>query len=139
MRTIISLAVVLSLFAYCAKAQEAKSSEPKKEAPKKISAADAEKHVDETVVVTGKVAQVTIREKIVYVNLDKPFPDSPFTAVIFARSTNQFGDLKQLKGKDVEINGKITEYRDKAQIVLDSKNQLKVVEKAGGAGGGEKN
>lgn len=138
MRIVISLVVVLSLLAFSTKAQDTKSSVPKKEAPNKISAMDAEKYVGASTIVTGKVAQVTIREKLVYLNLDKPFPDSPFTGIIFAKATNQFGDLKQLKGKEVEIKGKITEYRDKAQIVLESTNQLKVVEKAGGASGTSK-
>ncbi len=130
MKLIISIATTLSLLSVPGWAQETKPADAKTENPKRISAAEAEKYFDETVIVTGKVAQVSVREKLVYVNLDKPFPDSPFTVVVFARATNQFGDLKKLKGKDVEIKGKIAEYKDKAQIVLDSTNQLKVIEKA---------
>jgi hypothetical protein len=94
---------------------------------KRIGTGEATKHYDETCVVTGKVVQITIREKLVYVNLDKPFPDSPFTAVIFARATNEFGDLKALQGKAVELQGKIEEYKEKPQMVLNSTNQLKVI------------
>lgn len=72
------------------------------------------------------MAQVTIREKLVYLNLDKPFPDSPFSAVIFAKNTNQFDNLPALKGKNVEIKGTVEEYRGKPQIVLEGKWQLKV-------------
>ena len=97
-------------------------------APKKISAREADKHFDETLTVTGKVAQVTIREKVVFLNLDQPHPNSPFTGVIFAANTNQFGDLTKLKDKSVEITGKIKNYNDAPEIVLDSTNQLKVVE-----------
>ncbi len=127
MRTIIPFVAALSLLVLSADAQESKAANSKKDSPGKIGAADAQKHLEETLIVTGKVAQVTIREKLVYVNLEKPFPDSPFTAVVFARATNQFGDLRELKGKEVEIKGKITEYRDRAQIILDSTDQLKVV------------
>jgi len=95
---------------------------------KKIGTAEADKHYQETCIVTGKVAQVTIREKLVYLNLDKKFPDTPLTCVIFARATNQFGDLKKLEGKQVEVQGKIDEYKEKLQIILNSTNQLKVVE-----------
>ena len=102
----------------------------KPEVSKKIGAAEADKHIGETLVVTGKVAQVSIREKLVYVNLDKAYPNSPFTAVIFSRATNQFSDLPALKGKDVEVSGKIEEFHDSPQIVLNSTNQLKVIEKA---------
>jgi hypothetical protein len=78
---------------------------------------------DELLIVTGKIAQVSIRPKLVYLNFDKTCPDSPFTAVIFSRATNLFGDLSTLKGKAVEISGKIAEHQDKPQIVLDSANQ----------------
>ena len=76
--------------------------------------------------VTGTVAQVTIREKLVYLNLDKPFPQTPLAVVIFARNTNAFGDLSALKGRQVEITGKIEEYKERPQIVLVSTNQLRV-------------
>jgi len=97
---------------------------------KTIGATQAEKFFQETVVVTGKVAQVSIREKLVYLNLDEKYPDSPLTCVIFAKSTNQFGDLKALEGKPVEVRGRIEAYKDKPQIVLTSSNQLHVVETA---------
>jgi DNA/RNA endonuclease YhcR with UshA esterase domain len=98
------------------------------EKPKKIPATEADKHYEETITVTGKLAQVTIREKLVYVNLDKKHPDTPLTCVMFARATNRFGDLKQLEGKRVEVRGRIEEYKEKPQIILNSRNQLKVVE-----------
>jgi DNA/RNA endonuclease YhcR with UshA esterase domain len=116
----------MAIVAACASRLPAEDAKP--EAPKKIGTAEAIKHYDEELAVTGKVAQVTVRPTIVYLNLDKAFPDSPFTAVIFARSTNGFGDLSKLKGKDVEVNGKIAKYHDKPQIVLESTNQLKVIE-----------
>ena len=96
------------------------------DASKKISAGQAAGYVGKSATVTGTVAQVTIREKLVYLNLDKPFPDSPFSAVIFAKNTNQFDNLPALKGKNVEIKGTVEEYRGKPQIVLEGKWQLKV-------------
>lgn len=96
--------------------------------PKRIGTSQVEKFFQETVVVTGKVAQVTLREKLVYLNLDEKFPATPLSCVIFAKATNQFGDLKALEGKSVEVEGRIESYRDKPQIVLTSTNQLKLVE-----------
>ena len=97
-------------------------------APKKIGTKEADKHYDESLTVTGKVAQVTIREKLVFINLDQPHPNSPFTAVVFSANTNQFGDLSKLKDKAVEITGKIKNYNESPEIVLESSNQLKIVE-----------
>jgi DNA/RNA endonuclease YhcR with UshA esterase domain len=94
--------------------------------PQKIGASEADKYYDKEMIVTGKVAQVTIRPKVVFLNLDKPFPDSPFTLVIFSSSTNQFGDINSLDGKNVEAKGKIKNYHDRPEIILYNTNQLKV-------------
>ena len=96
-------------------------------APIRLSASEANAHFDESAVVTGKVVQVTFRPKVVFLNLDKLHPDTPFTAVIFAKDTNSFGDLKLLEGKNVEISGKIKEFKSSAEIVVESTNQLKVL------------
>ena len=96
-------------------------------APIRIGTGDADKHMDESAIVTGKVAQVTFRPKVVFLNLDQPFPDSPFTVVIMSKNTNDFGDLKALEGKAVEVSGKIKAFKDKPEIVIDSTNQLTVM------------
>ena len=135
MKTLITMISACVVTLSAAWAQEAKPEAAQSSSPKRISAAEAEKHDQETVIVTGKVAQVSIRPKLVYINLDKKFPESPMTVVIFARATNDFGNLKSLEGKHVEIKGRVEEYKDKPQIILNSTNQLKVIEKA--ADGGE--
>ena len=102
--------------------------ETKTNAQSRIPAADAKQHVNSEKVVFGKVAEVHRSEKLVQINLDNPFPNQPFTAVIFANKTNLFTDLEKLKGKTVEVKGKITEYREVPQIILLSTNQLKILE-----------
>lgn len=120
--------VIAGLLCVSLCAEDAKD-EKKVAAPKIISATEAKDHVDESVIVTGKVAQVSIREKMVYLDIDKPYPGSPLSAVIFAAKTNQFGDLEKLKDKNVELSGKVAQFRERVEIVLLSTNQLKVVEK----------
>ena len=126
MRQLVCLVATTALITLPALADDAKP-----DGPRKIGTAEAAKHYQETCIVTGKVAQVTIREKLVYLNLDEPFPDAPFTGVIFASATNQFGDLPKLRGRNVEIKGRIEDYRGKVQIVLKSTNQLRVVDHRG--------
>jgi DNA/RNA endonuclease YhcR with UshA esterase domain len=92
----------------------------------KIGTAEADKHYGEEMIVTGKVAQVTIRPKVIFLNLDRPHPDSPFTVVIFPGT--YLADVKALDGKAVEIKGKIKNYHDTPEIVLDSTNQLTVLD-----------
>ncbi|MDR3458756.1 MAG: hypothetical protein P4N60_15000 [Verrucomicrobiae bacterium] len=122
MKMIFALVVMTAITAAVARADGTNTP-----APIRIGTAEADKHIDESVVVTGKVAQVSIRPAIVFLNMDQPFPDSPFTAVIMTKNTNGFGDLKALEGKAIEVAGKIKSFHDKPEIVLDSTNQLTVL------------
>jgi DNA/RNA endonuclease YhcR with UshA esterase domain len=128
MKTLIAIAATFGLSSLLTVAQDTNAAAHQASPPKRISAAEAEKHYDETVIVTGKVAQVSIRPKLVHVNLDKKYPEAPMDCVVFARATNQFGDLKKLEGKQVEVKGKIEKYQSKPQIILNSSNQLSVIE-----------
>ena len=97
----------------------------------KIGTSEAANYYDQVMIVTGKVAQVSIRPTVTFLNLDKPFPDSPFTIVIFHGHSSFYGDANALKGKSVEIEGKIKNYNDKPEIVLDNTNQLTVFDDKG--------
>lgn len=96
--------------------------------PLKISAADATNYYDREMIVTGKVAQVTIRPTVTFLNLDSKFPDSPFAIVIIHGKSSYYGDANALKEKQIEIRGKITKYKDKPEIALDTTNQLTVLD-----------
>jgi DNA/RNA endonuclease YhcR with UshA esterase domain len=128
MKTILAISTVLTLTAFGALAGLTNNA-----TPVKISAADADKHYDEEMIVTGKIAQVTTHPTIVFLNLDKPYPDSPFTAVIQSQYTNEFGDVSLLNGKSVEVQGKVKKYHDKPEIALESTNQLKVADQTNNA------
>ncbi len=95
--------------------------------PLKISAYAATNYFDRQITVTGTVAQVTAHTSISFLNLDAPYPNSPFTLVIFADNAPKFGDLKALNGKAIEATGKIKKFHDKPEMVLDSTNQLKLI------------
>jgi DNA/RNA endonuclease YhcR with UshA esterase domain len=92
----------------------------------KIDATAASKHYGENVIVTGTVAQVAIRPMVVILYFGQPASNSPFTGVIFSRSTNQFHDLPSLKGKEVEVSGTIKPYHNKPEIILTNASQLTV-------------
>ena len=93
----------------------------------KIGTLAATNYYDRMVIVTGKVVQVTIRPTVTFLNLDKKYPNSPFAIVIIHGKSSYYGDVNTLKGKSVEIRGKIKNYKDKPEIVLDSTNQLTVL------------
>jgi hypothetical protein len=94
--------------------------------PAKIGTYDVTNYYGREMIVTGIIAQISISPKIALLNMDKPYPGSPFTLVIFSSSTNQFGNLKSLKGASVEATGTITNYHDRAEMVLKEASQLKV-------------
>jgi hypothetical protein len=98
--------------------------------PVKIGAVDAARHYDRVLTVTGTVAQVSLRPSIVFINLDHPYPDSPFVAIIHSQDTNRFGNLKLLKGEPVEITGKVINYHNRPEIVLEKPSQLLIITNA---------
>ncbi|HLX72158.1 MAG TPA: hypothetical protein VKV04_21275 [Verrucomicrobiae bacterium] len=93
-----------------------------------IRAKDADFFYNQTATITGKVAQVTFRPQVVFLNLDEAYPNSPFAGVIFTKDTNGFGDLPALMGKNVAVTGLVKKFNDKPEIVLTNASQLKVVE-----------
>ena len=115
--------LVAATFAFRAAAQETNAPA----APKKIGTLEATNYYDQTMIVTGKVAQVTIRPTVTFMNLDEVFPDSPFTVVIFHGHSSFYGNANALKGRAIEIKGKIKNFHDKPEIALDNLNQLTVV------------
>jgi DNA/RNA endonuclease YhcR with UshA esterase domain len=121
----------LFIFAVLTFAIRAQAADTNAAAPQKIGAADAANHYDQEMIVTGKVAQVSIRPTVTFLNLDNPFPDSPFTVVIFHGHSSFYGDANALKGQSIEIKGKIKNYHDKPEIALDSINQLTVFDSKG--------
>jgi DNA/RNA endonuclease YhcR with UshA esterase domain len=127
MKTILSILTAATLTIKLSAADTNAASKASGSVPLKISAVDATNYYDQTMIVTGKVVQVTIRPSVTFLNLDKPFPNSPFAVVIIHGKTSFYGDANALKGKSIEIRGKIQNYKDKPEIVLNTTNQLTVL------------
>jgi DNA/RNA endonuclease YhcR with UshA esterase domain len=121
---LVRLVLVRLLFGVAAIAGAA--DETKTNAVPEVKAASAKENVGKEALVSGTVVEISKAQGLVRLNFEKAFPNQSFTAVIFARNTNAFGDLENLKGKKVEVSGKITEYRGRAQIIMTSTNQLRV-------------
>lgn len=96
--------------------------------PAKISAGEAARYYDETMTVTGKVVEVSVRANVTILDLDRLYPNTPFTAVVFEQNFAQFGDLKRFKDHEVEINGDVIEYHNKPEIILETAGQIKIVD-----------
>ncbi len=94
---------------------------------RKISSSDAVKFIGDSLTVAGYVADVFESEKVVYLNFEKKFPRNVFTCTIFAGNAEQFGELKLYKGKNVEVTGKVTSYKNKPQMILWSEAQIRII------------
>jgi DNA replicative helicase MCM subunit Mcm2 (Cdc46/Mcm family) len=91
-----------------------------------ITPVEAEVNIGKLVTVQGFIVEVTKREKVAYLNFVEKFPENPFTAVIFSKRFDDFGDLDRFKNKNVEVTGIVSKFRDKPQIVLDDVSQIKI-------------
>ena len=93
-----------------------------------IPAAAAKDHIGETGTVCGKVAGTRYldQSKITFLNFDKPYPDTPFTAIIRDEHRAKFGKPEETYlNKDLCVSGKIEEYNKKPEIVLTDPSQVK--------------
>ena len=91
-----------------------------------IKPSSADNYIGQNVTVKGYVADVHITKKVAYLNFDNKYPRNTFTGVIFARSFAIFDDIEKYNGKTVEISGEVTQYNGKPQIILESKDQIRI-------------
>ncbi len=125
--TLMKLPALLAvLFGLAVTAVEAPAEETNA-VPPTIGSAQAADWIGKQVVVTGVVAQVSSRPGLTFLNFDKRYPNSPFTAIIRARYTNEFENVSALQGKSVSVTGQMKDYNGKAEIELTRKSQLKLL------------
>jgi len=96
-----------------------------------VSVTEALKHEGEMVTVCAKVAGTYVTKgesKVIYLNLEKPYPNNPLTIVIFEKNAENFdyNPLEFLKNKNICVSGKITFYKDKPQIIATKQEQIKI-------------
>jgi DNA/RNA endonuclease YhcR with UshA esterase domain len=94
-----------------------------------VSPEDAAGHVGETATVCGSVASAkyaaSSRSQPTFLDLDRPYPNAPFTAVIFGSDRANFGTPETtLQGKRVCVTGQIRDYHGKPEIILSDPTQL---------------
>src|SRR5437016_12639240 len=88
-------------------------------------AAEAAKHVGETATVTDRVDGVHQSGKgNIFLNMGGKYPNQEFTAYIPASSAAQFSNPQQYEGRTVSVSGKITLYRGKPEITVNSPSQI---------------
>jgi DNA/RNA endonuclease YhcR with UshA esterase domain len=94
-----------------------------------INAEDAANHIGQTVTVCGVVASAKYaansRSQPTFLDMGRPYPNEPFTAVIFGSDRAKFGEPERtLAGKRVCITGAIRQYRGRPEIIVSDPGQL---------------
>lgn len=117
MRKLITIAIIL--FACKASAQT------------KISPKEAEKHINETVAVTGKVfsGKLITSNNMTLLDIGGFNPNQDLTVMIESANRGKFKGKPEedYKGKEVTITGKIIDFKGKPEIVVTDPEQIKVV------------
>jgi DNA/RNA endonuclease YhcR with UshA esterase domain len=88
---------------------------------------EAAKHVGETATITGMVDGVHQSGKgNIFLNVGGKYPNQAFTAFIPSASAAQFSNPQQYEGRTVAVSGKITLYKGKPEIIVNSPSQISV-------------
>lgn len=87
---------------------------------------EAQKHIGAITCVSGTVVRVEQGNGGVhFFDFCDDYRVCPFTVVVFPSDLKQVGDVRQLKGRQIEIDGEVTSYDGRAEIVLRRLSQLR--------------
>jgi endonuclease YncB( thermonuclease family) len=90
-----------------------------------IKACDAGNFVGQEKIIQGKVIDVyKSSSSTTFINFEKPYPNSCFTAVIFKSDLGKFNDPEQYANKLVRVKGKIKVYQGKTEVVLENEDMI---------------
>lgn len=92
-----------------------------------ITSNEVKQHIGDSLRIKGMPADIFLSDKVAYLNFEDKFPKNPFSCVIFESRFSEFGDLSRFKNKNVIVTGKVTTYKNKPQVILNSKDQIKII------------
>jgi DNA/RNA endonuclease YhcR with UshA esterase domain len=95
-----------------------------------IPACDAGKHIGELITVEGVVTDVHHAKsgKTTFIDECGVYPNNGFSGVIFSDDLAKFPNVDSLKGKTIDITGRLQLYKNRGapEIILNDPEQLKV-------------
>ena len=125
--------VVFGIYLYLGTDRDGDVKQTESSEPNLIAPEDAMAHLGQIGTVCGEVASskyaTSVNGRPTYLNIDKPYPDHIFTAVIWDTHRAQFGAPEQrYKGKWVCVTGRITAYQGVPQIEVQEREYLSEVD-----------
>jgi DNA/RNA endonuclease YhcR with UshA esterase domain len=100
------------------------------EVPKSISASEAASHLGQTQTVCGVVASSKFAKDSnrspTFLNLDRPYPNQVFTAVIWGTDRSKFKEAPEIafQGKHICVRGPIQVYKEKPEVIVTDPSQI---------------
>ena len=90
-----------------------------------LSVAEVRQQVGKANCVTGTVVRVERSgHGVTFLDFCPEYRSCPFTVVVFPSDLRKLGDVRQLQGRVITIQGKIEKYDQRAEIVLRHAQQL---------------
>lgn len=89
-----------------------------------IKAVEAKNYVGQTRTFCGRLQQIKPFAKGEYLNLDRTYPNQSLTVVVWSSDAHKFSPFNQSMQKVICINGEVSAYKNKPQIILRSVDQL---------------
>ena len=89
-----------------------------------LTADQAKAHVGETATVEGRVSVNRTPDGETYIDVGGNGPNAPFSAYVSRWNKGKFTDVDKLDGKNVQITGQISTFRDKPEIFLTDPGQI---------------
>ncbi len=95
-----------------------------------VAPADASQFVGQVATVCGLVASAKYASEAngqpTFLNLDRPYPNQVFTAVIWGRDRKAFSYAPEsLAARRICVTGEVRLYRNKPEIVVSQSNQIR--------------
>ena len=98
---------------------------PSEAETKCVPFSEARRHIGDTRCITGKVLRVQKGNGGVhFFDFCEDYRVCAFTVVVFPGDLKKIGDLRQLQGREIEIEGSVKEYDGRAEIILKRLSQL---------------
>ena len=90
-----------------------------------ISFSEARHHIGKTQCVSGIIFHVKeVGNGVTFLDFCEDYEVCPFSVVVFAGDLGKVGDVRSLKGRNIQIQGRIEEYDGRAEIILKNPQQL---------------
>ena len=89
-----------------------------------LTADQAKTHIGQTATVEGRVHVNRTPGGETYIDVGSDGPHAPFSAYVSRWNRNRFPDVDKLDGKNVQITGEISTFRDKPEIFLTDPSQI---------------